>query len=289
MTSTGRQKALILFLAGIFIVSVFVLAASLSRVKFRPGTLFKPSTGPSTKAPGGDRWLGFSDRWMDIVNKALWALVTLLFILVALFAILFPEYRKELLITALVTATLGAIVWYAFFHLRLDAQEMEPWPRPEAELGEGPVEVPVSPITVPNWSPFLFISVGLAILAFLSWRFLPLLIRRESPLPEIAGLAGEAASKIRAGADVKNVVLRCYRDMSSLLSDRQGILPEQARTMTTREFELRLHKAGVRDQHVSLLSRLFELVRYGGRKSRAEEEQAAIECLEAIEQAYGGQ
>jgi len=148
----------------------------------------------------------------------------------------------------------------------------------------------VDPLNAPWWGTFLFIFMGLAALALLIWWLNGKIWRyniKGSHLPELGALAGAAAADIRSGMSLKNVVLRCYRDMSNLLSEHKKIL--FPKVMTAREFERKLSQVGVKDEHVSRLTRLFELVRYGGRDVSKEEEHEAIACLEAIEQEYGAQ
>ncbi len=73
--------------------------------------------------------------------------------------------------------------------------------------------------------------------------------------------------------------------MSQLLSEGRDVPFPGA--MTAREFERQLRRAGVHDSHVPQLSRLFEEVRYGGRESGPQEEREAVECLRAVQRAYG--
>ena len=89
----------------------------------------------------------------------------------------------------------------------------------------------------------------------------------------------------QAGGDLRDAVLRCYRDMSRVLGERQGLA--RAQSATPREFEAQLAAAGLRDEHIRRLTRLFERVRYGARRADAGEEREALACLTAIVQAYG--
>jgi hypothetical protein len=62
---------------------------------------------------------------------------------------------------------------------------------------------------------------------------------------------------------------------------------QRQEAMTPREFELLLAGAGLRDDHIGQLTRLFERVRYGGAAASERDEQEARACLSAIVQAYG--
>jgi len=90
---------------------------------------------------------------------------------------------------------------------------------------------------------------------------------------------------LEAGGDLKNIVLRCYRDMSRVLSEQRGI--ERELSMTPREFERQLQAAGLRDEHIQRLTRLFEQVRYGPQQADPQQEREAAACLQAIVRTYG--
>jgi hypothetical protein len=140
-------------------------------------------------------------------------------------------------------------------------------------------------VQIPWWLVFLAAVgvIGLITVSVLlirrAWR------RRADPLQSLADLAGQAARELRSGGELRNVVLRCYREMSARLSERQRISLRQA--MTAREFERDLLATGVRDEHVHRLTRLFEGVRYGRHSVGPQEEAEAVACLEAIEREYG--
>jgi hypothetical protein len=102
----------------------------------------------------------------------------------------------------------------------------------------------------------------------------------------VTALAQAAIESIQAGGDVQSVVLRCYLEMSQVLGQQRGI--QRARAMTPREFAQHLAASGVRDEHIQQLTRLFEGARYGAQPPSAHDERAALECLTAIVQAYGG-
>ena len=139
-------------------------------------------------------------------------------------------------------------------------------------------------ITQPSW--WLVALVGLTLAALLIagiWYFW----RRSRPMAHpITTLAQAAIESIQAGGDVQSVVLRCYLEMSQVLSQQRGI--ERERAMTPREFAQHLAASGVRDKHIQQLTRLFEGARYSAQPPSAQDERAAIECLTAIIHAYGG-
>ncbi|MCR4404448.1 MAG: DUF4129 domain-containing protein [Candidatus Acetothermia bacterium] len=286
MTALGRQRLAVLSLALVFVVTLLVLAASLTRLEFAPGQTYSL---PSRAGRASDNPPPLpSNRWMDYLNMIFWALAALLLVAALVAAILSKEYRKELLLTALVCLVL-AVGFYSFLHERAQPKPIEPPPEEAPlQLQEPPVAAPVEPVNPPRWSPFLLFLVLLGMAGLLGWRFLPRFWqRREGSLEGLAGLAGAAAAQLRGGAAVRDTVLRCYAEMSELLGKREQIPSGLRKCLTPREFERLLERAGVRSEHVARLSRLFEKVRYGGRRTGPEEAGEAISCLEAIQQAYG--
>ncbi|MGQ9477079.1 MAG: DUF4129 domain-containing protein [Candidatus Bipolaricaulia bacterium] len=285
------RRSLILALAGTLVAAVLLLAPSLSHLQFE-GAKRPPSPEPRGVPESGPvPTLDFGLLWRILA----WIVLALLpFSIVALF--IWPEEFRLILIR-IVTVTLILII--LFFSVRalkgLLGRLSLPAENPGASGGvggTGPVgveELQLGEIQAPHWTVFPFLLIGLAALALIGWRLRRLFRARgrgEEPLAELAALAGAAAGELEAGGSLRDVVLRCYREMSQLLSEREKV--PFTRAMTAREFEARLRGVGVRDDHVTQLSRLFEFVRYGGRASGPKEVAEAIACLEAIEAAYGG-
>lgn len=80
-------------------------------------------------------------------------------------------------------------------------------------------------------------------------------------------------------ANLRDVVMRSYYDMSKTLSE-QGV--HRAEGMTPREFEERLITAGLPRRDVERLTRLFEEVRYGHVSAGERQKREAIACMQAI-------
>ncbi len=92
--------------------------------------------------------------------------------------------------------------------------------------------------------------------------------------------AQKTLEELRAGADLREEVIRCYYEMSRILGERQGLRRHQA--MTTREFERYLEREGVPGIYIKRLTQLFEMVRYGAKRLGEPEEREAVACLTAI-------
>lgn len=285
MMALGRQKLILLSLTLVFLVSLLLLAPSLSRLQFAPGRVY---TLPSRGGPASENPPPLpGNRWMDYLNMIFWSAAGLLLSGAFIAAIVSKEYRREILLTALVSLLL-ALGLYSLLRERSTLNPIEP-PLQEAPVEmeqEPPMEAPLRPVNPPRWSSFLLFLLVLGAGGLLAWRLLPRFWGRGA-LEGLADLAGEAAAELRSGAAVRDTVLRCYREMSDLLGKREQIPPAMRRSLTAREFERLLERAGVQSEHVTRLSRLFELVRYGGRGTGPKEAVEAIACLEAIQQGYG--
>jgi hypothetical protein len=137
-------------------------------------------------------------------------------------------------------------------------------------------------INPPAWLTFVVTAGILAIvfgIAAVIWRRVTA-GRRSSPLEMLAMEAQEAIEELRAGADLKDTVMRCYFEMSRILGEERGLRRKEA--MTPREFEMTLKTAGLPGPPVERLTQLFETVRYGAHTPEAQEENEAVACLEAI-------
>jgi hypothetical protein len=111
------------------------------------------------------------------------------------------------------------------------------------------------------------------------WIFFPS-TRHETTIDMVGLEAENALQSLRTGQDLKNVIVKCYRQMSLALEKEQGI--ERKDSMTTREFENLLETAGVPHDPIHQLTQLFEAVRYGHWQPNPIDERKAIHCLEAI-------
>lgn len=215
--------------------------------------------------------------------------ILVLFPLSIIYLIISSEARKRLLRDAI--AILSFIVLLYFISRALHQFGLQP----QGNMPQAPAPPPATDLPAPAdfvshpppWFVFtaslILIGLLLAVLWFL-WQRAGR--GRARPLQLLAQEAEEALADLCAGGNLKDTILRCYAEMSRVLSERRGIRRKKA--MTPREFEQHLQAAGLRDDHVQRLTRLFEAVRYGGRRTGEAEEREAQACLEAIVIAYGG-
>ncbi|MCS6936399.1 MAG: DUF4129 domain-containing protein [Candidatus Bipolaricaulota bacterium] len=274
--------------------ALIVLAAGLSQVSF-VGTRYElPSeTSPPPEIPPSPEALPPSPTdppwWTDLV---LIASGTLLLASV-IFLILNPKDLKEVIRRAAALSLWVVALYFIILRLR-ETTPVETSTEPSRESlapPPGPVETLPSfeQFQIPPWATFFLVLAALAIIALLAY-LLVRLGRRRAPEPlslgeELAAISQRTAEELRAGASLHETILRCYREMCDLLSERTQIA--LGRAMTAREFERALATVGIHEAHIERLSRLFEWARYSNQKPSPAHEQEAISALEAIAQRYG--
>jgi hypothetical protein len=140
----------------------------------------------------------------------------------------------------------------------------------------------------PRWTPAWFgdvirVVIVLGAAAIVAVYSLRRLFCRRKPSPSLQRVAEEARQAIdllENGGDFRETILLCYRRMLQAVMDSRGILRE--RYMTPGEFEFALKHHGLPAAPLALLTRLFEEVRYGGRRAEPHEEQSAVLALREI-------
>jgi hypothetical protein len=161
-------------------------------------------------------------------------------------------------------------------------QESEP-PIDFSELVEGAEEVGGAVAPEPSEGFVIAVAGGIGLgLAGMGY----VLYRRFLYKPAAATLAQLALDaeatllKLQVeDANLRDVVMRSYYDMSKTLSE-QGV--HRTEGMTPREFEERLVSAGLPRRDVERLTRLFEDVRYGHLATGERQKREAIACMQAI-------
>jgi len=266
------------------IVIVIFLASGISGVEFQPGTLM--TTRQDDSIFGAPKLPVFSTPiWYYLLMFAFWVVLPGSIVLF----IKYPEVRKR----TFQGLTYVALYGFVLFLLSRKTQEGSP------ELEELEKEIVDTTIIETQREASEFISsvaqadqnlniildiAILIVIAILIWYVYRRFIYK--PLSTSDQLKAEvegAIDDIEAGADLRNVIIRCYADMSQILNERRGIQRQQA--MTPREFELELQEIGLPHASIQRLTRLFEEVRYGNAELGRTAEQEAIHCLSAIAEA----
>jgi len=280
-----RRQGFLFFYLCAAIGALILLAAGLPQLSFRSGRSFilNGDQAPDASSSAVAARMGDLGYWRVLLAAIL--LVTLGYFVLTL---IFSASLRWQMLRRLARMLLVVLLFYLIISRLIGT--LEPLPPPQPAAGAPPpVQMPAGeplPAFVAQPAPWLvaLVSLGLAALLIAGiWYFW----RRSRPVANpMTALAQAAIESIQAGGDVQSVVLRCYLEMSQVLGQQRGI--ERAPAMTPREFARHLAASGVRDEHIQQLTRLFEGARYGAQPPSAGDERAAVECLTAIVQAYGG-
>ena len=125
---------------------------------------------------------------------------------------------------------------------------------------------------------FLTSLIGLGL-----WFYYRRQFRSSGPLEQLAQEAEKAVTALQGGGDFKNIIIRCYYQMSQILYSERGIRRDLA--MTPSEFEQALEAKGLPSEPIQYLTKIFEDVRYGTKQPAKREEDKAIWYLTVIAEA----
>ena len=281
MRAFFENKRLILLLAVLALGALTVLATSLNQVPFREGQHFGQNGVTDFKVPPQEldqTWVSIP-FWKQIM---FWGLAGLMLILIGL--LLSPEMRKRLL---RIFIRVAATFWALYFLIKRGIIGPNFFGNGQAPPSSDPV-VPVPAFEPPQVSPTVSYLISFAfalILLVLIWilyrgwqRYISLNTRK--PLAEIAKIARSSLSDLSSGRNSSDVIINCYLRMSDVVSDKRKLYRTTA--MTPHEFALHLEQAGLPADAVKRLTRLFEGVRYGARKSGPQDINEAVSCLKTI-------
>jgi hypothetical protein len=261
---------------GMVLVSTILVGIGLSRLQFTKGLPLPSLERDTVVIPGaaGDPNVGMP------VNRLFLAAVLIVLgiaMLIALIRLARGTNWKELFSTFAATFMVGlvflAIMFLSFVSLPKGEEQLviEPLPMP-TPLQTSPLG-PVPPLII--WLVAGAILLSAAMLGI--WLLGPK--RRIAPSGWEVEIES-ARQAILAGADLKNVILRCYLQMGLALERDQQI--ERAAAMTTGEFERLLTSLGIPQPPVHQLTQLFDAVRYGHWQPKPGDEENALACLDAI-------
>jgi Domain of unknown function (DUF4129) len=276
-----QNKRLILLLAVLALGALTILAISLNEVPFREGQHFGQQGTTTVEVFPED----LSQVWVEIPiwkQILVWGLVGLLVVLIAM--LLSPEMRRRLfriLIRVAFTA------WALFFLIKKGIIGPNLFGNGEAPPSQDTfVPLPVfEPPQVSSTFSYL-ISFAIALiwllvlwLLYRGWqRYVSL--NTKKPLAEIAKIARSSLNDLSSGRNSSDVIINCYLRMSDVVSSTRHLYRNTA--MTPHEFALHLEQAGLPGDAVTRLTRLFEGVRYGNRKSGPQDINEAVSCLKTI-------
>jgi hypothetical protein len=277
MSYSTKRKTLILL--GLVMFITIIIATSLPELKLQPG-MPRPSVenGQVVLAPMEEE---------PLVAISINEFIKTLFAIVLAGSVLYLFYKLikgsdwrnlgDYIQPIMVVGLISSIIIFLIMLLPKTQGDTLPMelplptitPRPTAPLG--------SPPAILLWLVGIGLLVSSILLAI--WIFVPS-SRRKTTI-DLVGLEAEnALQALKNGLGLKNVILKCYRQMSLVIEKEHGI--ERKDSMTTREFENLLESAGVPHDPIHQLTQLFEAVRYGNWQPNSMDEQKAIHCLEAI-------
>jgi hypothetical protein len=284
MRSLLGHRRLILFLAVLALGALTVLAISLNEVPFREAQRFRQeATEESAAAP--EMLVQEWEQTSPGDDFLVWALLGLMIVLIGL--VMSPELRKQMF-KMLIRGAVAAIIIVFYFNKYGDRLFAE-----EPPVGEGgpPASGAAAPVPVfepPEPSSTFTYAISFLLVLFLvvllwgmyrGWKRLSL-SRNASSLEEFARIARSSLQEISAGQNSSDVIINCYVRMSEVVSDKRKL--QRADAMTPHEFALRLEQAGLPGDAVRRLTRLFEAVRYGDRRSGPRDVNEAVSCLQTI-------
>jgi len=289
----NRRKQIILLLV-VALAGLFLAAISLSHLQFQVGRPFSSGSNQTTSSSQTPSASG-SDLILLILRgfMALAAIVLLIHIFINLRT---PEGRRRLLYEVILLALVLAIVFFV--------SEITQKTSPDQTQSQAANLAPPTGLQIPNSNPtdqftpgkpssWLVYGLSLRLAAILVgvialvvrqfWRQ-----RRASPPAKdrIAEAAQDAMNALASGGNLKDVIERCYLQMSQVLAEERNLRRETV--MTPAEFEQFLVLNGVPEIPIQRLTRLFEAVRYGQMQPGNNEEQQALDSLSAIISACKG-
>ena len=275
------------------LAALILVSGSLAQVHLGSGQRLPAVARESedtTRGEGAQALGAVEGRNLEIFLRVVLVLVMVLLLVSIIALLVLPELRKRFLARLI---PLGLVLAALLLTRQLQRQVAATTVPLEAELGlsvEGwpDIAFDASPPELVVWVTRIAVGMTLAlpvgIVLWLMWRGRR---RRElRPLEQVAEQARHAIENLRAGDDVRSVILRCYSEMSRVLSDERGLTRQSS--MTPREFERSLVKAGLPEPAVQRLTRLFEAVRYGAKIAGDVDEEQAMASLAAIVDACRG-
>ena len=275
----ARKRQLLLL--SLVLVVIVVLAASLPNLGVDQGRLVATENpfleGQSTGGGGALAQIpGNLIRISIALLVAFWLYLT----------IRYQRLRNVLRVFAVV----ALFTLLLYFVISRSNPELQPEEGQAFDMGTTlpePAEVLEAPdfVTEPaDWVTYgisLAIGVVLVVAGILIYRQLQAGEPVEIPaLEQLANDAELTLSELRAGANVKDAISRCYQNMTQSVQHTRGMVRSQG--MTPREFALTLHSMGLPSQSVSRLTTLFEQVRYGAHEATQREKLEAVACMEEI-------
>lgn len=292
MRNFFQRKVWVILLATLALGALTVLAVSLNDVSFRDAQRYSQepaATPPPIQDASVSETFIVVPIWKQVI---LWGLIALVIILIGL--LLSPDSRKKFFRMILRLAITLFAIYYLFTNY---GEVLNPFLKAFDQAGQNSSQLDTAPpmpeFQPPHVSPafsyLISFAVALVLIVVLwslyrGWQRYSAL-NTKKPLGEIARIARSSLKDISDGRDSSDVIIHCYLRMSDVVADKRRLHREIA--MTPQEFAVRLERAGLPGDAVRRLTGLFEMVRYGDRKSAPKDVTEAVTCLNAILRSCG--
>jgi len=286
MRTFFTNKFWIILLAVLAVVALMGLAVGLKNVPFREAQAFGQNESRTPRA-----------NPMDLVNAVMsiplktqlimWVLFVLMFVFIGM--LMSPEMRKRLIRIAIRVAITYWGLWILFTRYRevLAKIGLNLAPLSDKQSftsNDAPVPEFTPPQSV-SWVAYLLSFAIIVAMILVAWKLNSIWKELNtpvsaSPLKKIAGIARNSLRDLSDGRDSSDVIMNCYYRMSDIVFDKKNL--DRNASMTPNEFAVQLEQAGLPSDAVHRLTRLFESVRYGARKSDPVTVNEAVACLTTI-------
>lgn len=288
MRSFLENKRWVIFLSLLGLGALILLSVGLRDIPFRDGQTFY----------GGNQIGDFRYVPGAIVNSivevpfwtqlSVWAIFILMFVLIGL--LMTPEWRKRLIKIAIRVAVIYWGLYIVFVRYRdilvemgINAGALNAANSTGASTGNTPPEF-LSARTISIASTLLSFGIALLLIvlawkAYSFWKELNT-AGSEPALKKIAKIARSSINDLSSGRNSTDVIVNCYFRMSDAVAEKRKLHRKAA--MTPAEFAMQLEGAGLPSDAVQRLTRLFEGVRYGNRRTNPKDVNEAVSCLTTI-------
>lgn len=273
----NTKRITLLFLVGT-LVSLIMLSGSLSELQLRAGTPF-PGAGDfgsetrffAASSPGNANSLTLLKGVFAFIFLFLMIYVTVRFIALV-------NIKRLIRSLAVMSAMLVLIILISRIPLTPST------PRPgESSINpiSPPIEYPVSPLEQPPGGLIVLVLIAfIVVVGLLVFKVLGIWLKEPGMTKQILHEAESALNEIKSGENLRNVIFRCYLQMTRALQEERKI--ERDYSMTVREFEDWLEEKGFPIVPIHQLTHLFEKARYGTQLTLKEDEKMAVESLNEI-------
>ena len=273
----GTKRIVLLFLS-MTLISIILLSSSLSNLQLHVGKPF-PGAGDSDDSIPPFTALPAVNTYFNTFLKGMFALIFLILAIYVPARLIALADIKQIFWLALIILLLLALV---IAIPRIMPGKLALLPEESSNIAISPsLTYPTSPLGNPPQEFVWFVLFVFMLGAFfLAGKMLKRQLWPAHADELLLQEAENAISALNAGEDFKNVIIRCYLQMSRVLREEHGI--ERSYTMTVREFEDWLEFKGMPRIPVHQLTRLFEKVRYGKQQMSKDDEKIGVESLNEI-------